>query len=264
MRQLYSVKNDRFGTTFNPANRASPSSSTELMTWLWRALPKSFSASSERNAHAAGTIFEPGKTAPREERVQIGRDQPWQEQVQAAELGAEVARCQVELADVGPLRPQRERGWSGRSSSPRRGSLANPSSSRIAATAAGLSDSSSRRGARLMSWTERFCFRSATTCFPQSFLRFPGGRTLPRGGDEEVAAGLVAELMDEDPKTSRCVPEPSGRFGGRGHGRRRRPAGLRIADGWSWRAPRSGRASVGDLWNYRPCATVLSRLNIAC
>ena len=62
MRQLYSVRNDRFGTTFNPAKRASPSSSTELMTWLWRALPKSFIAKSDRTAHAAGTIFDPGKS----------------------------------------------------------------------------------------------------------------------------------------------------------------------------------------------------------
>ena len=32
MRLLYSAKNDRFGITFNPAKRASPSSSTALMT----------------------------------------------------------------------------------------------------------------------------------------------------------------------------------------------------------------------------------------
>jgi hypothetical protein len=48
--------------------------------------------------------------------------------------------------------------------------------------------------------------------FPQSFL-LAGWSALPRGRDEEVASGLVAELMDEDPKTPRCIPEPSGRFG---------------------------------------------------
>ena len=63
MRQLYSVRNERLGMTFSPANRASPSSRTWLMTWLWRALPKSFSASSERIAQPAGIIFEPGSPA---------------------------------------------------------------------------------------------------------------------------------------------------------------------------------------------------------
>jgi hypothetical protein len=50
--------------------------------------------------------------------------------------------------------------------------------------------------------------------FPQSFP-LPGWSALPRGGDEEVAAGLVAELMDEDAEAPRRVPEPSGRFGRR-------------------------------------------------
>ncbi len=44
MRQLYSVRKDCLGMTLRPAKRASLSSKTELMTWLWRALPKSFSA----------------------------------------------------------------------------------------------------------------------------------------------------------------------------------------------------------------------------
>ena len=42
-----------------------------------------------------------------------------------------------------------------------------------------------------------------------------GWSALPRSRDEEVAPRLVAELMDEDPKTPRCVPEPSGHFGRR-------------------------------------------------
>ena len=33
IRQLYSVKNDRLGMTFNPAKRANPGSKTTLMTW---------------------------------------------------------------------------------------------------------------------------------------------------------------------------------------------------------------------------------------
>ena len=47
--------------TLRPAKMASPSSKTKLMTWLWRALPKSFSANSDRMAQPAGIIFEPGK-----------------------------------------------------------------------------------------------------------------------------------------------------------------------------------------------------------
>ena len=38
------------GMTFRPANSASPWSKTELMTWLWRALPNNFIANKERRA----------------------------------------------------------------------------------------------------------------------------------------------------------------------------------------------------------------------
>ena len=31
------------------------------MTWLWRAVPKSFKPNNDLMAHAAGTIFDPGK-----------------------------------------------------------------------------------------------------------------------------------------------------------------------------------------------------------
>src|SRR5271157_1932466 len=71
MRQLYSVRKDRLGMTLRPAKRASPSSKTELMTWLWRALPKSFSAKSDRTAQALessssrGSHSEPGSCPDR-------------------------------------------------------------------------------------------------------------------------------------------------------------------------------------------------------
>jgi len=39
---------------FSPAKSPSPSSRTWLMTWLWRTFPKSFRASSQRRARAAG------------------------------------------------------------------------------------------------------------------------------------------------------------------------------------------------------------------
>ena len=103
MRQLYSVRKERLGTTFSPANKASPSSSTALMTWLWRAVPKSFSP--KRRSHgtgAAGTIFEPGKpTWPAPDRRSWPANR--QEQEQAAELGLDLPRCQVELADVSDI-----------------------------------------------------------------------------------------------------------------------------------------------------------------
>ena len=90
--------------TFKPAKRASPSSSTELMTWLWRALPKSFRASSDRTAQRGRDHLRSGEARLREDAVQVGeRGQVGQEQEQAAELGAEVPRGQVELADVGDV-----------------------------------------------------------------------------------------------------------------------------------------------------------------
>ena len=61
--------------------------------------------------------------------------------------------------------------------------------------------------ARLMSWTERFCFRSAT------FL-LAWRSSFARGGEEEVPLALIAELMDEDAKATRRVAEPPGRLGG--------------------------------------------------
>src|SRR5271157_6311216 len=99
MRPLYSVKEDRFGTTFNPANRASPSSRTELMTWLWRALPKSFRASKDRTAHAAGIIFDPGnparaRTASRSAETSQGKNRN-----RPPNLVRKPRGCQVELAD---------------------------------------------------------------------------------------------------------------------------------------------------------------------
>ena len=106
--------------------------------------------------------------------------------------------------------PTTGRSWSGRSSSRRRGSLAKPSSLRIVATAAELSDSPSRARERVISWTERFCFRSEMTCW-RSRSCLPGG--LPsRGREEEFAAGLTAELMDENAKASWGVAEAGGRL----------------------------------------------------
>src|SRR3990170_4041785 len=61
MRQLYSVRKDRLGIVFKPANNASPSSRTALITWGCRRVLKSFSAKRLRKAWAAGTICVPGR-----------------------------------------------------------------------------------------------------------------------------------------------------------------------------------------------------------
>jgi len=187
MRQLYSVRNDRLGITFKPANKASPSSKTELMTWLCRALPKSFNASNDRTAHPAGIIFDPGK--PARERIasksaetKYGRNRNKPPNLVRKARGVRSSwRTSAISAAVG-------RGRSGRSSSRRCGSLAKPSCFKIAATAAGLSGSLSRARQRLISWTERFCFRSAMTCsrkrfcLPGGFRSRPGGRKNSRWG----------------------------------------------------------------------------------
>ena len=49
--------------TLSPANRARPSSKTELITWLCLAFPNSLSANRERMAQPAGIIFDPGRSA---------------------------------------------------------------------------------------------------------------------------------------------------------------------------------------------------------
>ena len=55
----------------------------------------------QRSYRAGGRDhLRPGESSPGEELVQVGGPQPWEEQEQAAELGAEIARRQVELADV--------------------------------------------------------------------------------------------------------------------------------------------------------------------
>jgi hypothetical protein len=63
MRQLYSVKKDLLGMAFSPANNASPSSKTWLITWPCLAFPKSFRAKRDLIACSAGIIFDPGKPA---------------------------------------------------------------------------------------------------------------------------------------------------------------------------------------------------------
>ena len=74
--------------------------------------------------------------------------------------------------------------------------------------AAGLSDSPSAASDRLISWTDRFCFRNAMTCSRRSclFTRWP---SLWGRYDEEFRSA-IAELMHKDPEGSRRIAESSG------------------------------------------------------
>ena len=182
------------------------------MTCRWRAVPKSFKANNDRMAQAAGTMADPGK--PLRARIpsksaatRSGRKRNRPPNLVWRARGARSSwRTSATSAVTG-------RGWSGRSSSRRRGSLAKPSSLRIAATAAGLSDSPSRAKARLMSWTERFCFRRVTTC-SRSRCCLPGGRPSRAVGAKKSRPGLIAELMDKDAKAPGCIAEAGGCLGG--------------------------------------------------
>ena len=73
MRQLYSVRNDRLGITFSPAKRASPSSSTELMTWLCRAVAEELQGQERPDGAAGGDHLRSGEARPRR-TVQPGMD----------------------------------------------------------------------------------------------------------------------------------------------------------------------------------------------
>ena len=55
-------------------------------------------------------------------------------------------------------------------------------------------------------------FPEGDDLFPQSLL-LARRSALACGRDEEVAFGLIAELMDEDPEAPGCVAEPSGGLG---------------------------------------------------
>jgi hypothetical protein len=112
--------------------------------------PKSFNASKDRMAHAAGIIFDPGK--------------PTRARIMSIWVGTKYGRNRNKPPNlVGKLRGVRS-SWRtsatsattglvfvGRSASRRHGSLAKPFSFKILAIAAGLRDSSSLASGRLMS-----------------------------------------------------------------------------------------------------------------
>ena len=113
--------------TFSPANNASPSSSTALITWVCRWVPNNFNANRLRIAWVAGTICGAGQVALADHAIERHRCQrrqgtrtsrrTWCEYVLGSRLRA---RASAGSAAVG-LVP------AGRSSSFRLGNLANPS-----------------------------------------------------------------------------------------------------------------------------------------
>ena len=95
----------------------------------------------QEGAHGrpAGIISDPGKPRLLRIRSQGGRAKVGRKRNKSAELGVQVRGAEIEPAGVGDVGGDGT-GLVGRSSSPRRGRRANPSSLRILAMAAGLSD----------------------------------------------------------------------------------------------------------------------------
>ena len=185
MRQLYSVRKDRLGITFSPAKRASPSSKTWLMMWLWRALPNSLSPSSERMACPGGIIFVPGRPArvrmrSKGIRARYGRKRNRPPNFVRKRRGVRSSsRASATAAACGRTRR-------GRSSSRLLGSLAKPSSFKMTDTMEGLRESPSLARASAMSYTDKFRLRRATarlrarSVFGAAFGPLSGGRKNAR------------------------------------------------------------------------------------
>ncbi len=221
------------------------------MTWLWRALPKSFKRQQRPHGTRGRDHLRSREAAAFQHRVQVGRDQVGQEQEQAAKFGVDGVAGSGRVGGRRPHQPRRD--GVGRAVPRPTAAVVwqSPPPSRSQATAAGLSDSPSRARARLISWTERFCFRSATTwsrsrfCLPGGLpSRAGNGRTGDRGDCGTDGQGPENSL--EYIRSGR-PPEP------RRDPQRRRLAGLRTDDESSWRARGTGERQLVDLWNYHPC-----------
>ena len=147
---------------------------------------------------------DPGKPL-RQHPVQVGRDQVGQKQKQSAEFGMEGARCQIELADI------RYIGCDGAGlvgsfliTSPRQ--LGEPLL---------LEDCGDRRRAQRLAVAGEGVRNvvNREVLLPQRDdlltqpLLFAGGPSLVRRREEEVATGMLAELMDENAKATWSVAE---------------------------------------------------------
>ena len=149
-----------------------------------------------------------GETRPRQEGVQPGVNQPGEEEEQAAELGAEVARRQVKAADVGHVGDDRA-------------GLVGPfvvGASRQLGEALVLEDRGDRRRTERLSvagqgaadiMDREVLLAQGDYLLPQPFL-LAGWPPLACRWCEEIAVGLVAELVDEDAEAPRRVAKASG------------------------------------------------------
>ncbi len=73
------------------------------MTWRWRAVPNSFKAKSDRRGAAGWDHLRSGESRLLEDAIEGDCGQHRQEEEQAAELGLERARAQIELPDIGDI-----------------------------------------------------------------------------------------------------------------------------------------------------------------
>ena len=167
----------------------------------------------QRSYRAGGRDhLRPGESSPGEELVQAGGLQPWEEQEQAAELGAETARRQVELADVGDF---------GNHGAGLVGTVVVEPPRQLGEALHLQNRGDGRRTQRLAVTGE--CAADVVdgeVLLPQRDHLFPQSALLARGStdscgqDEEVAFGLIAKLMHQDAKAAGRVTESIGHFGG--------------------------------------------------
>ena len=154
-------------------------------------------------------MSDPGKLL-RQHPVQVGRDQVRQEQEQSSKLGVEDSRCQIKLADIRPI---------AHDGAELVGSLL-VTASRQFGEALFLEDRGDRRRAERLAVAGEgasdivdgeVLLPERDDLLAQPFL-LAGGPSLARGREEEFAAGLMAELMDENAKASWGVAEAGGRL----------------------------------------------------
>jgi hypothetical protein len=180
------------------------------MTWRWRA--EGLQRQQRPQGATGWDHVRTGEAAACQDRVQVGGDQVGQEEEQAAELGMNGARRQVELTNIGQI---------GRDGAGSVGSLVVAAARQLGETLF-LQDRGDGRRTECLAITAESAadvvdgevlFAEGDDLLPQPFL-LPPGPAVARGRAEEVAVGAGAELIDEDAETSWRVAE-AGRCLGR-------------------------------------------------
>ena len=220
------------------------------MTWRWRAVPKSFKASSDRMAQAAGTISDPGK--PLRARIPS--------RSAATRSGRKRNRPPNLVRSARGVRSSwRTSATSAVDGTGLVGSLL-VAASRQFGEALFLEDRGDGRRAERLAFAGQGAADvvDGEVLLPQGDDLFAEPLLLARRSALRVRSGRRSRVRAdcgtdgrgrESSRVCSRSERPPRRRGGR---RRRRPGGLRIAGGWSWRAPRSGVPVLGGHWNYRP------------